>query len=87
MQILGIIENETKTNFDLIRTTRKKYLHLWSQDHDTLPDDAMRTFNAAAAIVVKAIGQDIREGKIYLNPALIKYLQRKGVYTPDEDNE
>lgn len=87
LHVYNIIDDETKANFDLIRTTRKKYLHLWSQDHDSLPKDAVRTFNSAAAVVVKAIGQDIREGKIYLNPPLIKYLERKGVYTPDEDND
>jgi len=87
LHVYNIIDDETKANFDLIRTTRKKYLHLWSQDHDFLPKDAVRTFNSAAAVVVKAIGQDIREGKLYLNPTLIKYLERKGVYTPDEDND
>lgn len=83
----NIIDDETTVNFDLIRTTRRKYLHLWSQDHDSLPKAAVQTFNSAVAVVVKAIGQDIRDGKIYLNPPLIKYLERKGVYTPDEDND
>jgi len=87
LHVYNIIDDETKAHFDLIRTTRKKYLHLWSQDHDSLPKDAVQLFNSAAAVVVKAIGQDIREGKIYLNPTLIKYLERKGVYTPDEDND
>ena len=87
LHVYNIIDDETKTHFDLIRTTRKKYLHLWSQDHDSLPRDAVQLFNSAAAVVVKAIGQDIREGKIYLNPTLITYLERKGVYTPDEDND
>ena len=87
LHVYNIIDDEIKANFDLIRTTRNKYLHLWSQDHDSLPKDAVRTFNSAAAVVIKAIRQDIREGKIYLNPSLIKYLERKGEYTQDEDND
>jgi len=87
LHVYNIINDETQAHFDLIRTVRRKYLHLWSQDHDSLPKDAVRTFTSAAAVVVKAIGQDVREGKIYLNPPLVKYLERKGKYAPDEDND
>jgi hypothetical protein len=83
----GDLDNETKAAFDLIRTIRRKYLHLWSQDHDRLPKDAIATFLAAVTLVVKALGQDIRDGKLYLNPALYKYLERSGAYYPDENDE
>lgn len=87
LHVCNIIDDETKGNFDLIRAMGKKYLHVWPQDSDTIPKDAVRTFNSAVTLVVKAMGQDIREGKIFLNPTLIKYLERKGNYTSDEDTD
>ena len=79
-----IINDESKDAFDLIRTRRRKYLHLWSQDHDTLPKDAVSIYNAAVSIVVNVIGQDIKDGKILLNPALVKYLERSGKYLSED---
>jgi hypothetical protein len=83
----GLIDSEIKSAFDLIRTKRRRYLHLWSQDHDALPADAVATYNAAIALVIRAIGQDIDEGKLVLNPELVKYLERQGVYEPAGENE
>ena len=81
----NIIDEETKNDFDLIRNTRRKYLHLWSQDHNSLPSDARAVYNSAVFLVVKAIGQEIRDGKLLINPALVKYLARTGAYEPSED--
>ncbi len=75
----GIIDDKLKNAFDKIRTKRKRYLHIWSQDHDHLPADAIETYNAAILIVVSAIGQDLKEGKILLNPNLVRYLDQKGI--------
>lgn len=80
----GMIDEQTKQAFDLIRTTRRLYLHLWSQDHERLANDAVAVFQAAVLLVVRVIGQDVRDGKIILNPALTKYLERTGVYEPLE---
>lgn len=82
----GIIGNDMKSAFDLVRTKRKRYLHLWSQDHDMLESDAKDTYNSAVFIVVKVIGQDIEDGKINLNPSLVKYLQRSGIFEETVDN-
>ena len=87
LHAFNIIDGDLKKDFDLIRLTRRKYLHLWSQDHATLPSDAVSAYNAAVSIVVKAIGQDIHNGKISLNPALVKYLERSGVFVPDDEAE
>jgi hypothetical protein len=84
----NVIDDQLKKAFDLIRTTRKKYLHLWSQDHDQLPADAIAAYNAAILIAVSAIGQNLQDGKLILNPSLIKYLAKKGFYKDkDEDSE
>lgn len=87
LRAYNIIDDVIKDNFDSIRTIRKKYLHLWLHDYESLPKDAVRVFDAAIDLVVKAIGQDIREGKIYLNPAMVKYLERKGIYIPKEEGD
>ncbi len=75
----NLIDDLLKANFDLIRTKRRRYLHIYSQDHANLPSDAIEVFKAAVAVVVKAIGQDIQDGKIILNPALVGYLEEHNI--------
>ncbi len=72
----GIVNEDTRSNFDKIRNVRRRYLHLWSNDHDRLPGDGIQCFHAAVSLVVTAIGQDIRDGRFVLNPRLIGYLER-----------
>lgn len=84
LRSFNIIDAQIEAEFDLVRTTRRKYLHLWSQDHETLPTDAVAVYKATVAIAIHAIGQDVRDGRIYLNHALVKYLEQAGVYDPEE---
>jgi hypothetical protein len=81
----SIVTPEVVKMFDTIRLTRRKYLHLWSQDHERLPEDAVACFHAAVGLVVAAIGQDVKDGAVVLNPKLVKYLERQGVYEPAEE--
>jgi hypothetical protein len=76
LQVYGLISTEMRKAFETIRLKRKKYLHFWSQDYDTLPSDAVVAYNAAVLIVVHAVGQDIKEGKLILNTNFITYLKR-----------
>ncbi|MGD0233390.1 MAG: hypothetical protein ABSC55_02515 [Syntrophorhabdales bacterium] len=88
VQILAaysIIDKDLVDAFEAIRTMRNRYLHLWSQDHEQLPLDAIKSFEAAVLLVVSAIGQNIKDGKLVLNPALVSYLERKGIYKGEED--
>ena len=80
----SVVTPDVRQQFDAIRQTRRRYLHLWSQDHEQLPGDAVKCFHAAISVVVAAIGQDIRDGKLILNPRLIPYLERSGLYEPKE---
>jgi len=82
-----LISHKTLQHFETIRLTRKRYLHLWSQDHDRIANDAVKCYHAAVSLVVEAIGQDIRDGKLALNPKLLVYLERKGQYNPSESDE
>ncbi len=73
--------------FDTIRLSRRKYLHLWSQDHERLAQDAVACFHAAIGLVVAVIGQDVKNGALLLNPKLVKYLERPGIYEPPPETE
>ena len=81
-----IVTSHVVQMFNRVRSTRNKYLHLWSQDYDRLSEDAVKCFRDATCLVVEAIGQDVKDGAILLNPKLLKYLQRKGVYEPLQDS-
>ena len=82
---IQIIDKNLIDAFEGIRTARNRYLHLWSQDHELLPVDAVNSFQAAVHLVVAVIGQNIKDGKLILNPALVSYLKRKGMYKGEED--
>jgi len=77
-----MIDEEAVNRFDTVRKIRRKYLHVWSQDHDALPTDSKTCFHAAVALVTSIIGQDIKDGKIVLNPRLVKYLEKQGLCGP-----
>lgn len=76
---LRTIDDETASLFDTVREIRRRYLHLYSQEHASIDKDAVRIFHAVAELIARLIGQDIEEGKILLNPKLLKYLERKGI--------
>ena len=86
LSVYGIVSQDVVENFDTIRLKRRRYLHLWSQSHDSLPEDAESCFRAATDLVVEVISADAKKGKMLLNPRLLKYLLRKGVYKPSPDS-
>ena len=77
-----IIDDKLKSKFDVIRTKRKRYLHLWSEDHECLAKDAIIVYDAAVGLVLEVIGQQFQDGKLLLNPALVTYLRRAGAIKP-----
>lgn len=85
LKVFKIINQETAEKFDKIRIIRKKYLHLWSQDHDRLSTDAIEAFEVTASIVAEIIGQGItKEGCFKLNPKIVNYLKKTGVFEPED---
>jgi len=84
LRSFNIISEEMEDKLNQIRMIRRKYLHLWSQDHERLPKDAIEIFKMAESIVAEIIGQDIEDGYFKLNPAILKYLERKGAYEPED---
>ena len=56
---LELIKPGTKSSFDEIRKTRIKYLHYLTQDHDSLPEDAINLFHKAESLVAIAVGRKV----------------------------
>jgi hypothetical protein len=75
----GLIDGRLKEAFDSIRTRRRRYLHLWSEDHAALEKDAIECFKAAVLIVVSALGFDVKDGKLIFRPQVFEYLKKHGV--------
>jgi hypothetical protein len=75
-----VIEDDLKSDFDYVRTTRRRYLHLWSQDHASLKEDGRTVFQRTVDLVVKSLGLGVNQGKVIFKPAVLKYLQKGGVY-------
>lgn len=89
VQVLGayeLIGSDMRGRFDTLRETRRKYLHVWSQDHAGLPADARACFTAAVHLVTTVIGQEVSDGWIKLNPKLVGYLERHGIMNPSPDD-
>lgn len=80
-----LIDDRTKTAFDVIRTRRRRYLHLWSQSHEALQRDSVDCFKAGVALVVAVLGLDVVDGKLLLRPAVLEYLRRNAGRTDDEE--
>lgn len=75
----GLIDEKLKEAFDSIRTRRRRYLHLWSEDHAALEKDAVECFKGAVLIVVSALGFDVRDAKLVFRPQVFEYLKKHGV--------
>jgi hypothetical protein len=75
----GLIDDKLREAFDSIRTRRRRYLHLWSEDHAALEKDAVECFKAAVLIVVSALGFDVKDGTLIFRPQVFQYLRKHGV--------
>jgi len=78
LRAYGLIDNAAKSKFDLIRTIRRKYLHLWSQGQAQVASDAVSAYHLTLSLVVQAIRPEIKDRAFYLNPALLHYLETVG---------
>ena len=79
----AIIGSDVVADFDMIRQTRNNYLHRWSHDHSSVSRDAVKCFQAAISLVIGAVGQEFDDGRAVLRPALVKYLEREGLFESD----
>jgi len=84
LRFFNIISQETEDKFHKIRNIRRKYLHLWSQDHQRVSTDSIEIFKATTSIVAEIIGQDFIYGRIKINPSILRYLEKTGTYEPED---
>ena len=84
LQGLGLIEPDQVVLFDRIRDVRRKYLHLLSEPHERLAEDARVAFGAALELTRAALGDlDPRVSAVVnMRPGLLKYLQDEGLVIP-----
>lgn len=70
----GLITTELKQSYDTVRVARRRYLHLWSANHEALEADAIACFKAAVKVVVATLGLSVADGKLILKPEVFEYL-------------
>lgn len=75
----GLIDAPLRQHFEEIRTRRNRYVHPGSYKHADLPKDAVAVYQAAVAVVANVVIKGFDGGKVVVNPAIAKYLERAGV--------
>ncbi len=83
----GIIDDELSEEFVKVANSRNKYLHNWSVNHENLANEARDAYLATVAIAVRVTGQRTDAGRVYMDTALVRYLQEQGVYTPKGESD
>lgn len=76
LKVYGMINDPLKQAFDIIRTKRRRYLHLWSADHSSMEIDAVECFKAAVLAVVSVLGLSVDNGKLILRSEVYAYLTK-----------
>jgi len=87
LKAYGEIAEPVQAAFTEIRTLRRKYLHLWTQDHGQLAKDAAAAYHAAITLTIAVLGQDVHEGRIRLRDKMLEYLDRHGRLQPLPESE
>lgn len=73
---LGLIDAELQAEFDRVRAIRRKYLHLFSQEHVDLAKDAVAAFRSSVVTVKATLGLSIGEnGQVTFLPQLLRYIK------------
>lgn len=72
----GLIDEQLKRSFDTVRSKRRNYLHLWSEDHESLEKYAVDCYKSAVNIVIQILGLSISDGKVIFKPQVFDYLAR-----------
>ena len=75
----NLIDEEIKDTFDKLREMRRRYLHIWSEDCQSMHQDAVDCYEAASKITLFVIGQDVKDGRLLLKPNIIEYLRKNRV--------
>ena len=77
--LLGVIDDELKSKFGLVRTNRNKYLHALSHEHGDVAKDAATAYRETLLLVVKGLGYTIKDGRFVFHQRVMKYLADRGL--------
>lgn len=80
LRAYNIIDDALVKDFDMVASSRNKYLHNWSVDHENLADVALEAYVATLGIIAQIMGEQTHEGRIYMSPAMVRYLESRGAY-------
>lgn len=75
LRAFNLITDPQKTLFDFLRTTRRKYFHLWSGDLQQAKSDALTTFFKIMELIDEILQIKIGNGTLLMNPKLLKYVE------------
>jgi len=84
---LGLVEQDSVVAFDGLRNIRRRYLHLYSQDHVCIAGDALKAYEHAVTVVAAVLGQSVSEGRLLLRSDLMAYMEAHGLINASEDDE
>jgi hypothetical protein len=74
-----IIDQRSKSAFDIIRKARNRYLHFISKDHSLIFDDALQVYARSMSLLVGLVGQEFKEGAWVPKPSFARYLRKHGL--------
>ena len=77
----GVIDDKDKSIFSLVRKTRNKYLHLYSDNHLSIKSDALKLYASITLLFRNIIGLEIRNGAVKLNSSFVIYFRKVGIIT------
>ena len=83
LKAFAAIDEDTAEALTSVKVIRRRYLHFYSQELGSVDADSIACYQAAVAVVTKLIGQDVRDGRIVLNPAFAKYMGRQGLISDE----
>lgn len=69
------IDSNVKAQYDAVRVLRRRYLHLFSQEHARVAEDAVSSFLATVKLLRSTLGLEVKEGKVMLRPQVLRYLE------------
>ena len=78
MRALELLDEDTYRNFTMVRNLRNKYLHYFSISHKPIASDAKKAWVVTRGLLVQVFDIQFENGKIKLNPSLLRYLREKG---------
>jgi hypothetical protein len=76
----GIIGEDLKSDFLLIKDTRNNYLHFLSRQQEAIAIDAVKVYHATVKLVATSFVRGFPNGTIELQPQFSRWLEEHGAF-------